>query len=270
MAERCELPVSFSISSPTRWDHDILGDQHRMLGPKTGWGIGSPPSLGMPTFTSPSSPCFTPGCLPGPIIVDDEDETEDDDLWLAPMADFQAPSSDLPWHLSPSPDTSSGTSLSSLFAATATTTTTATALPSSSPPMDSSRPCDRRTLELIHFFFNILSPCLLSSSSPTEADNPWRRLILPLTYGSEPLRSAVCAISSAHLETIGAVSSRASGGYRERAVEELAKLMEEKLGSVATSLSTTLLLIHYDSVSVPCRGFVCQGVLVANVLRVIR
>lgn len=245
-----ELPVDF-VSSSTRWNHDILGDQHRMLSPRTGWEIGSPPALSMPAFSSPpTSSCFSTGHLPGPIMVGD-DEGENHSLWLDSTTDFQAPNDDSMWQPSPSPspDTSSGTSVSSLFAATAATTpkyAPSSVLPPDAPSM---RPCDRRTLELVHFFFNNLTPVLLSPFSSADTGNPWRRLVLPLTYGSEPLRSVVCAIASAHLEAIGAVSSRASETYREQAVEGLAAQKGGRLRDVPTSLATTLLLIHHDSVS---------------------
>lgn len=232
------LPMEFSPSS-SRWDQDILGDQSRMLSPRTGWGVSSPPAVGVPTLSSPSVPCFVTDHLPGPIMIGDDEQGEDIDLWLASTVDFEATFNDSTWQQSPSPDAASRGSMS----------TTSTTKFSSMLPAEL-RPFDRRTLELVHFFFNNLTPALLSPTTTSEAGaNPWRRLILPLTYGSEPLRSAVCAIARAHLETIGAVSERASEGYRRAAVKGLAAQMEDGMGDVVTSLATTLLLVHHDSVS---------------------
>lgn len=275
-----DSPFDFRFDPPRRWDHDILGDQHRMLGPEKGWAregereTASPPPL--PIISSSSSTSFLADFLREPMIVDqDEDGVANGiDLWLAPIPDFQTHhhNDEEPSWTSPSPDTSAGTGLSSPFASAATTTTativTTITRPSSlvsTAAIESSanhRPCDRRTLELIHFFFNNLTPDLLSPSAtacpvgqPETDGNPWRQLILPLTYGGEPLRAAVCAIASAHLEGIGALTTRDSGSYRDVAGEALAAQMDGEMDrdglvpATAMALATTLLLIHYDSVS---------------------
>lgn len=257
-----DLPANFfSLMSP---NDDILNDQFRIMSPGAmGTGPLSPPSMNQPEFSAALSDSMAPfagGDLPGPVFGDESQAPGDNDAWKASVAAVQARRRGTTWRTSPHQSPSSNSPTTSLEQTTPEDTSqpSSSSMPPPRPPAHGKQPAqdtptgvDRKSLELIHFFFSNLASGLLFSTEGGgggSGGSAWRRLILPLTYGSEPLRSAVCAITSAHLESIGAVSSRASVEYHKLALGGLHAQIG-RLADVSTSLATTLLLIQYDAVS---------------------
>lgn len=98
---------------------------------------------------------------------------------------------------------------------------------------------------LINYFCTVLSHLIVFKD---DAKNPFRRLLLPLSYLSSPVKNAIFALSSAHLECRGVVNEEKSLDFHNRALQGLFQLLSQKdQSNVEETLGTILLLVYYEA-----------------------
>ncbi|KAI2463839.1 hypothetical protein F4781DRAFT_99052 [Annulohypoxylon bovei var. microspora] len=109
----------------------------------------------------------------------------------------------------------------------------------------SNRP-NRRAL--VDHFCNVLSHLIVFRE---ESGNPFQQLVLPLSHESPPITNAIYALASAHLEYRGVETSEKSLYFHNRAIQGLARLIEQE-GKVdrIELLAAIMLLVYYEVVSV--------------------
>lgn len=79
--------------------------------------------------------------------------------------------------------------------------------------------------------------------------NPFQQLVVPLSQQSSAVKSAIYALSSAHLEVRGVANTESSIMLHNEAIRSLSKLIEQ--GSEANKnelLAAIILLIYYEVV----------------------
>jgi hypothetical protein len=82
-----------------------------------------------------------------------------------------------------------------------------------------------------------------------DTGNPFRQLVLPLSHSSAPVMNAIFALSSAHLEFRGIENPEKSLDFHNRALQGLAKLIDQ--GAAANReevLGAIILLVYYEVV----------------------
>jgi hypothetical protein len=100
---------------------------------------------------------------------------------------------------------------------------------------------------LLNHFCNTLSHLIVLKE---DSKNPFRQLVLPLSYSSSPVLNAIYALASAHLEYRGVQTEESSLVFHNKALQSLAQLIdcndntrkEEILGAI-------MLLVYYEAVS---------------------
>lgn len=101
---------------------------------------------------------------------------------------------------------------------------------------------------LINYFCTVLSHLIVFKD---DARNPFRQLLLPLSYLSSPVKNAMFALSSAHLECRGVVNEEKSLDFHNRALQGLFQLLSKKdQSNVEEILGTILLLVYYEAVCI--------------------
>ncbi|KAI1471020.1 fungal-specific transcription factor domain-containing protein [Daldinia caldariorum] len=97
---------------------------------------------------------------------------------------------------------------------------------------------------LVDHFCNVLSHLIVFRE---ESGNPFQQLVLPLSHRSAPIMNAVYALASAHLEYRGIATSEKSLYFHNRAIQGLARLIEQE-GKVDKTelLAAIMLLVYYE------------------------
>ncbi|KAI1374772.1 hypothetical protein F4677DRAFT_155552 [Hypoxylon crocopeplum] len=97
---------------------------------------------------------------------------------------------------------------------------------------------------LVDHFCNVLSHLIVFRE---ESGNPFQQLVLPLSHRSLPIMNAVYALASAHLEYRGVETSEKSLYFHNRAIQGLARLIEQE-GKVdkIELLAAIMLLVYYE------------------------
>ena len=102
---------------------------------------------------------------------------------------------------------------------------------------------------LVGHFCNVLSHLIVFRE---DNGNPFQQLVLPLSRRSSAVMDAIYALASAHLEFRGvAVGGEKSEYFHGRAIQELARLIEERgrRGDRNELLAAIMLLVYYEVVS---------------------
>lgn len=108
----------------------------------------------------------------------------------------------------------------------------------------------RHRRALIDHFCNILSHLLVFREN---TGNPFRQLILPISHASSPVLDILLAFSSSHLEHKGVQSEEKSLYFHNKALQGLAKLIEDfEYSNKEEVLSTIMLLVYHEAVSCHC------------------
>lgn len=125
--------------------------------------------------------------------------------------------------------------------------------PVASPLLEFSAPVFQEFTEkrsrraLVDHFCNVLSHLVVFKE---DTGNPFRQLVLPLSYASSPVMNAIFALSSAHLEHRGIVNEERSLDFHNRALRGLATLIDEnQKASREEVLGAIMLLVYYEVVS---------------------
>ncbi|KAI1087841.1 hypothetical protein F5B19DRAFT_45402 [Rostrohypoxylon terebratum] len=118
----------------------------------------------------------------------------------------------------------------------------------------SNRP-NRRAL--VDHFCNVLSHLIVFRE---ESGNPFQQLVLPLSYESPPITNAIYALASAHLEYRGVETSEKSLYFHNRAIQGLARLIEQE-GKVdkIELLAAIMLLVYYEVLVQRGRSSIVDG-----------
>ncbi|KAI2601777.1 hypothetical protein GGR54DRAFT_54051 [Hypoxylon sp. NC1633] len=97
---------------------------------------------------------------------------------------------------------------------------------------------------LVDHFCNVLSHLIVFRE---ESGNPFQQLVLPLSHRSSPIMNAVYALASAHLEYRGVKTPEKSLYFHNRAIQGLARLIEQE-GKVdkIELLAAIMLLVYYE------------------------
>ncbi|RYP70540.1 hypothetical protein DL771_005359 [Monosporascus sp. 5C6A] len=105
----------------------------------------------------------------------------------------------------------------------------------------SNRP-NRRAL--VDHFCNVLSHLIVFRE---ECGNPFQQLVLPLAHQSSPVMNAVYALASAHMEYRGVNTGEKSVSFHNRAIQDLARLIqrEDKINKTEL-LAAIMLLVYYE------------------------
>lgn len=100
---------------------------------------------------------------------------------------------------------------------------------------------------LVDHFCNVLSHLIVFKE---DTGNPFRQLVLPLSYASSPVMNAIFALSSAHLEYRGVENQEKSLDFHNKALQGLAKLIEQnEQSNTEEILGAIMLLVYYEVVS---------------------
>jgi hypothetical protein len=100
---------------------------------------------------------------------------------------------------------------------------------------------------LIDHFCNVLSHLIVFKE---DTGNPFRQLVLPLSHACSPVLNAIFALSSAHLEYRGVENQEKSLDFHNRALQGLAKLIDQNdPASREEVLGAIMLLVYYEVVS---------------------
>ncbi len=100
---------------------------------------------------------------------------------------------------------------------------------------------------LLNHFCNVMSHLIVLRE---DHGNPFQQLVVPLSHQSSAVKSAIYALSSAHLEFRGVANTETSIILHNEAIRNLSKLIEQ--GSNANRnelLAAIILLIYYEVVS---------------------
>lgn len=101
---------------------------------------------------------------------------------------------------------------------------------------------------LVDHFCNVLSHLIVFKE---DTGNPFRQLVLPLSYKSPPILNAIFALSSAHLEYKGIKNEEKSLDFHNSALQGLAQLIDQKdRFSREEVLGAIMLLVYYEVVCV--------------------
>ena len=99
---------------------------------------------------------------------------------------------------------------------------------------------------LVDHFCNVLSHLIVFKE---DTGNPFRQLVLPLSHASSPVMNAIFALSSAHLEYRGIQNTEKSLDFHNRALQGLAKLIDQnEQSSREEVLGAIMLLVYYEVV----------------------
>lgn len=101
--------------------------------------------------------------------------------------------------------------------------------------------------QLVDHFCNVLSHLIVFRE---ENGNPFQQLVLPLSYGSPAVMDAIYALASAHLEFRGVANQERSDYFHGRAIQELARLIENGGGKNKNELLAAIMLLVYYEVLV--------------------
>jgi hypothetical protein len=102
---------------------------------------------------------------------------------------------------------------------------------------------------LVDHFCNVMSHLIVFKE---DTGNPFRQLVLPLSHASSPVMNAIFALSSAHLEYRGVQNREKSLDFHNRALQGLAKQIEQNDPSNREEvLGAIMLLVYYEVVSFP-------------------
>lgn len=107
----------------------------------------------------------------------------------------------------------------------------------------------RNRRALIDHFCNVLSHLIVFKE---DTGNPFRQLLLPLSLSasSSPILNAIYALSSAHLEYGGVENEERSLDFHSRALQGLAKLIDQnEKANRDEILGAIMLLVYYEVVS---------------------
>ncbi|QSZ30716.1 hypothetical protein DSL72_000274 [Monilinia vaccinii-corymbosi] len=97
---------------------------------------------------------------------------------------------------------------------------------------------------LVDHFCNALSPLIVFKE---DTGNPFRQLILPLSHTSSPVMNAIFALSSAHMEYRGVENEEKSLDFHNRALQGLAKLIQQNdQANREEILGAIMLLVYYE------------------------
>ncbi|RYP05580.1 hypothetical protein DL764_003693 [Monosporascus ibericus] len=97
---------------------------------------------------------------------------------------------------------------------------------------------------LVDHFCNVLSHLIVFRE---ECGNPFQQLVLPLAHQSSPVMNAVYALASAHMEYRGVNTGEKSLSFHNRAIQDLARLIqrEDKINKNEL-LAAIMLLVYYE------------------------
>ncbi|KAI1389193.1 uncharacterized protein F4822DRAFT_272234 [Hypoxylon trugodes] len=97
---------------------------------------------------------------------------------------------------------------------------------------------------LVDHFCNVLSHLIVFRE---ESGNPFQQLVLPLSHKSSPIMNAIYALASAHLEYRGIETPERSLYFHNKAIQGLARLIEQE-GRVdrIELLAAIMLLVYYE------------------------
>lgn len=99
---------------------------------------------------------------------------------------------------------------------------------------------------LIDHFCGVLSHLLVFKE---DRGNPFQQLVLPLSHASSPVLNAIFALSSAHLEGRGVQSDEKSLDFHNKALQGLARLIEQNDSSNREEvIGAIMLLVYYEVV----------------------
>jgi hypothetical protein len=105
----------------------------------------------------------------------------------------------------------------------------------------------RNRRALVDHFCNVLSHLIVFKE---DTGNPFRQLVLPLSHACSPVMNAIFALSSAHLEHRGIENEEKSLDFHNRALQGLAKLIEQNDQRYKEEvLSAIMLLVYYEVVN---------------------
>lgn len=102
---------------------------------------------------------------------------------------------------------------------------------------------------LVDHFCNVLSRLIVFRE---ESGNPFQQLVLPLARQSSPVMNAIYALASAHMEYRGVNTGEKSLSFHNRAIQDLARLIQrgDKVNKNEL-LAAIMLLVYYEVVSIP-------------------
>ena len=99
---------------------------------------------------------------------------------------------------------------------------------------------------LVDHFCNVLSHLIVFRE---ESGNPFQQLVLPLAHQSSPVLNAVYALASAHMEYRGLDPGEKSLVFHNRAIQDLARLIQNEDGVNKNELlAAIMLLVYYEVV----------------------
>ena len=100
---------------------------------------------------------------------------------------------------------------------------------------------------LIDHFCNVLSHLIVFRE---ENGNPFQQLVLPLSHSSPAVMDSIYALASAHLEYRGVKNAEKSDYFHGKAIQQLARLIENGGGEDRNELlAAIMLLVYYEVVS---------------------
>ncbi|KAI0384697.1 hypothetical protein F5Y04DRAFT_219499 [Hypomontagnella monticulosa] len=110
---------------------------------------------------------------------------------------------------------------------------------------------------LVDHFCNVLSHLIVFRE---ETGNPFQQLVLPLSHRSSPIMNAVYALASAHLEYRGIDTPEKSLYFHNRAIQGLARMIEQQ-GNVDKTelLAAIMLLVYYEVLVQRGRSSIVDG-----------
>ncbi|KAI4859883.1 fungal-specific transcription factor domain-containing protein [Hypoxylon rubiginosum] len=110
---------------------------------------------------------------------------------------------------------------------------------------------------LVDHFCNVLSHLIVFRE---ESGNPFQQLVLPLSHRSAPIMNAIYALASAHMEYRGIGTTEKSLYFHNRAIQGLARLIEQD-GNVdkIELLAAIMLLVYYEVLVQRGRSSIVDG-----------
>ncbi|KAI1769924.1 hypothetical protein F4818DRAFT_308709 [Hypoxylon cercidicola] len=110
---------------------------------------------------------------------------------------------------------------------------------------------------LVDHFCNVLSHLIVFRE---ESGNPFQQLVLPLAHRSLPIMNAIYALASAHMEYRGVETAEKSLHFHNRAIQGLARLIEQE-GNVdkVELLAAIMLLVYYEVLVQRGRSSIVDG-----------
>ncbi|KAI1759086.1 fungal-specific transcription factor domain-containing protein [Hypoxylon sp. FL1150] len=110
---------------------------------------------------------------------------------------------------------------------------------------------------LVDHFCNVLSHLIVFRE---ESGNPFQQLVLPLSHRSSPIMNAIYALASAHMEYRGVETAEKSLYFHNRAIQGLARLIEQE-GNVdkIELLAAIMLLVYYEVLVQRGRSSIVDG-----------